>query len=69
MNKILEEIGIEIKKIRIGLDMTQAEFIELFNKTSPKSIHIAQQKDISTYEKARVCIPADKLEKIRSLRK
>lgn len=66
MNIIRKRIGKEIRKIRKSLELTQAEFVDLFNKRLPRDITM-RLADISRYELSSVRIPAEKLEKIRSL--
>ncbi len=68
MCDIKKKIGYEIRNIRVRLDLTQQQFTELFNETDPKMIKITQA-DVSRYELAQVSIPAEKLEKFRSLLK
>jgi len=66
MCDIKKKIGYEIRLIRLKLGLTQKQFTELFNETDPKMIKVTQA-DISRYELAQVSIPAEKLEKFRSL--
>jgi transcriptional regulator with XRE-family HTH domain len=66
MCDIKKKIGYEIRNIRVKLNLTQKQFTELFNETDPKMIKVTQA-DVSRYELAQVSIPAEKLEKFRSL--
>jgi len=68
MCDIKKKIGYEIRLIRLKLSLTQKQFTEMFNETDPKMIKVTQA-DISRYELAQVSIPAEKLEKFRSLLK
>ena len=68
MCDIKKKIGCEIRNIRVKLNLTQKQFTELFNETDPKMIKTTQA-DVSRYELAQVSIPAEKLEKFRSLLK
>jgi len=66
MNDFRKKIGYEIRNIRVSLKLTQQEFVGLFNKSYPEMIKTTQA-DISRYELAQCGIPAEKLEKFRSL--
>lgn len=56
----------EIRNIRRGLDLTQAQFARLFNRAAPRSIKTTRS-DITKYETGATDPPAAKYKKFLSL--
>lgn len=61
-------IKAEIRNIRRGLELTQRQFAELFNKTTPRALRTTRP-DISKYETGAADPPATKYKKFLSLKK
>jgi transcriptional regulator with XRE-family HTH domain len=68
MNKLMKEVGVQVKKIRHQLGLTQAEMAKLYNKTHPRSPDLKVTRVlISKYERADVKMPADKFLKFLAM--
>lgn len=62
------KIGLEIRKIRINLNLVQSDFADKFNETKPEYLRPISQKDVSRWELGRVPISAEMLEHIRAMK-
>ena len=61
------KIGIMIKEHRKALDLTQIEFVKMFNETEPIALRICHQSNLSRYESGKNMPPADIFLKIMRL--